>query len=325
MLNYLLIFSAVVFLLCFPFIPVGGPYYRGLLLIWHKYPLRSGGFFDLTPKISWFEMIRWADPFSFRFLKDQLAVDKNFVYAGQRLDHVDRKTLRFLEDGFWADKNHVRLGIAPIKKRKSHGAPLEYFDPESFQYIGANFVKDKSGVYYMTPDEHSNPENNKYQRYGFSVDVFRRAEIVDAETFRHVEERLFSDKNFLYKTNTYGNISSKKGMSLSTNSSGAETLEILQSLGTEFFQDLGCFFYLTHKGVYWSDKEIKQADRASFEIFCPGRKNDCKFNFYAKDKNNVYFQNIIAEDADPATFRVTGANGQTGEDKNFKYSWGRKL
>lgn len=325
-LVYLLFFLIVSFFLFFPFIHIGGPYYRGLILIWNQYSLKGrsgGGFIDLTPDINWYEIVWRADPFTFRHLDGRYAIDRNHIYAGGRLIPMDVKTFRPLGNGFCGDKNNVLMVESLIKKKIDSESEFEAFDSETFQFIGANFVKDKTGIYYLTPQTYFEPKINLNSEFATQVYVFRRVEIADFETFTHVKKCIFKDKNFLYKSNMCGSISDK-GISIGGNVSGAGTLEIIQPLEADFFQPLGCYFYITRKGIYWSDKEIRKADVDTFQIFEKEKGNDCKFNFYAKDKNFVYYQNFVVEDADPETFKIIGVNGYQGEDKNFKYDLGRK-
>jgi hypothetical protein len=207
------------FLICFPFWHVGGTYYRGFLLIYDIRPA-SGGFIpapDFVKEITW---IRWADPTSFEYVHGgqyySYAKDRFNVYCDKfRLNDFDPNTFHPIQapitnEWFYIDKTSVRFYKIPLLKAvsgdrlgDSRDIITEGFDVNSFQPLGTSIFKDKNGVYtyfLMTSiSDNSNPPN------GYTIDFFKKQEILDAETFKidSCDEKncKATDKNGIYTLN----------------------------------------------------------------------------------------------------------------------------
>jgi len=321
-LSYFLIALGVLFLLFFPFIPVGGNYYRGLLLIYHKYDW-SGNSPVWSPRIPMLEIVWWADPFTFRHFEAGYATDRRYVYTGQRIDNSDSKTFHAISspdhsdkhfDRFYVDKNAVRWGEVRQVKFPRLGQPPENFDAETFAPLGAGFSRDKTGVYYHI-NIGGGSEKNYYQRYQQSVGGNQRADIVDAETFRIIEfsrnRCRAADKNFLYHAKTC----CRRGVGRIEERG---TLQIIKALGAEPFEDLGCDYYKTRRGVFYRDLQIYQADAETFQVLPVAERGYCLP--YAKDKNYVYYEFQLMKDADPVSFQVVETPFHFSFDRKSRFS-----
>jgi len=147
-------------------------------LIWLRYPLKTGGGISdiLTPDINWFQIVKWADPLSFRHFRDNYAVDRRYVYLYQRLDEFDVRTFRSMGNHFYCDKNNIRYGDGLIKKQLEPQGPVESFDPDTFQSVRAGIVKDRSGTFRRSGFSMGQSEFNKYWQYDMNIDVYVRIE-----------------------------------------------------------------------------------------------------------------------------------------------------
>gem|GEM_PF-4180176 len=155
-LFYVLVVLLIFFLFFFPFIHVGGNYYRGMLLIWHKYTVVNSNWI-MSSSFNWLEIVWWADPLTFTYIEAGYAKDRNYVYTGQRLDNSDPNTFRVVPPlfsrsnqvvNYYVDKNTVRWGEVLLMKIGRSGDEPENFDSGTFVPIGADFIGDKTGVYY---------------------------------------------------------------------------------------------------------------------------------------------------------------------------------
>ena len=67
--------------------------------------------------------------------------------------------------------------------------------------------------------------------------------------------------------------------------------------------------------VYWKSQSISD-DPDNFKILTRG---------YSKDSKHVYYASWIVEEADPATFVVTGTVTSQAHDANHQFNMGRKI
>ena len=331
MMFYATIIIVVLFLLFFPYIHVGGNYYRGLLIIYYKYYLTSSGFIKLTPDIPILKIVRWANPFTFRHIERDYAKDSRYIYAGgHRLDNSDPKTFRRIDapvineksrERYYIDKNTVRCGEVLQMKILQKEQPPENFDTETFEPLGAGFVRDKTGVYYSTASSSDNFfEKNRYQRNARIISINCPLEIVDAKTFVIFELSSIRcrarDKNFIYEI---GHFRYQNGVHLKRDG----VLEIIEVLSDEPFEDLGARYYKTSRGIFFSDKQISEVDSQTFEVIAV---NWNKYWYpYAKDKNHVYYLSRKLKDADPKTFQIIETSPFLAFDKANRYIQGNKI
>lgn len=70
--------------------------------------------------------------------------------------------------------------------------------------------------------------------------------------------------------------------------------------------------------VYYINRKIERADAKTFEVFEDGE--------YAKDKNNVYYEENVLNEADPKSFKsLSKISSGLGKDKNSVYYIGKKI
>lgn len=299
---------------------IGGNYYRGLMGIYVK--VSHCGSWGLWCSED-YEKVYGADAGSFHFIGNGIAFDNNSVFCGQRLDNADRGSFSAVDSSYSKDKNGIRWGCALQQKI---GGPFKnpvHFDPDSFKPVGCGFVKDASGVYVHNLDSYDISEYNAYSKYRTRIDVMKRVDIADPETFELVPESkgkgstCFSrDKNYEYRSNYQGN-----GM-------GAEpNIEIIHDLSNAGHVDLGCDFYRTPAGVFYHETRVENADPDSFHAFVLQDGSSCEYSHYAGDKSHVYhgYYGGVAEvpDADPATFQILPHD--YAFDKDNRYKQGQKF
>jgi hypothetical protein len=300
---------------------LGGDYYRDSSHIYVKVKTRDNSLFSglFSGLDSYtFERVFGADPESFVALDDGYAKDKNYVYNGQRLDNMDVRTFEPIGKGFYRDKHNVRQGRLLQLRRSSPGSKPVSFDPYSFEYLGCDFVRDSSGVYNEKGQEDLF-EHNKYGKDDQVIVVLDRIDIVDAKTFEVVKDggsRLCESKDryFLYHT-TYQGDSIQKF---------PNRVDIVATLSDKKYQTLGCYFIATDMDIFWLDQALKGADFTTFKVLVKKSGKDCRSGFYAKDRDQVYYENRVIEEADPQTFQVldTSSSARYAFDKNNRYSYG---
>ena len=70
--------------------------------------------------------------------------------------------------------------------------------------------------------------------------------------------------------------------------------------------------------VYYINRKIEGADAKTFEVFEDGE--------YAKDKNNVYYEENVLNEADPKSFKsLSKISSGLGKDKNKLYFFKDKV
>jgi hypothetical protein len=77
------------------------------------------------------------------------------------------------------------------------------------------------------------------------------------------------------------------------------------------FVDMGGGYVKDKDKVYFFNREIEEADPATFECVTSG--------IYFKDKNHVYYETAILKDADPSTFKNIGIESPYAYDQNYYY------
>ena len=88
-----------------------------------------------------------------------------------------------LGEDYFADGNYVRQGKKLAVKRERRTAQLESFDIASFKPLGCGFVKDRTGVYVDKLDHMDVTEHDETSGEEFTVSVYDRVDLVDADTF----------------------------------------------------------------------------------------------------------------------------------------------
>lgn len=326
-----LIFVAL-FILFVPFIRLGGGYYRSLLFIFCKdYIYCGGGWIRLFPDIPYLRLVKWANPIWFRYVAGGYGRDQRYVYVeGHGIEGSDPRTFRQIGTAFkegqdreyyYADSRTVRRGSVLLMKVPDDGQTPVNFDTGSFQPLGAGFVRDNTGVYHLSGRSHE--QLSEWLRHARSAQVIflaEKVEIVDPPTFRvtHLSRMrcTAADENF-----TYNILSFNYRGSIEVARDGV--LEIADVVGEKSFRDLGCRYYLTSFGVFFSEKRLLDADADSFQVIAVEYNRHCYP--YAKDKNRVYFRSKLLDGADPETFQIIATAPFYSFDAQNRYSQGNLI
>jgi hypothetical protein len=127
---------------------------------------------------------------------------------------------------------------------------------------------------------------------------------------------LAEDKNFVFNliSFTYGG-----GTTIPRDG----ILEIVNVHDAQGFLDLGSRYYLTETGIYFSEKQLSDADKDSFEVIAVTYNRHCYR--YAKDKKSVYYNSKILHGADPRTFQIIGTSPYYSFDSKHRYSQGNDI
>lgn len=335
---YLGIVIVLLIVLFVPFIPLGGNYYRSLLLIYYKDYLDSGGgFINFFPDIPYLRIVQKANPIWFRYISGDYARDHRYVYVeGYHIEGSDPITFRSIASPFsiakpfseeryveyyYADRNTVRKGSCLMMKVSRIGRAPENFDAETFRTLGGGYVRDKTGVYFFTSGSHKDLSEKLHgAKYERSIFLYEPVEIVDPETFHLTElsslKCMAKDRNFVFNLRgfSYGS---------ATKISRDGILEIVDVVEASDFQDLRCRYYRTDMGIFFSEKRLSDADEASFEVIAVSYNRHCYP--YAKDKNLVYFMSRTLIEADPRTFQIVETSPYYSFDSKRRFSQGNDI
>lgn len=279
--------------------PLGGDYYRDSARVYVRRQASGGGFITVSPNAYWFEEVIGADVKTFTVLEQGYAKDRNHVYNGQRLDKVDVRTFESIGSGFFRDKNNVRWGGVLQLKRLTRTAKPQSFDAYSFEVLPCGFARDKTGVYAYTSGGDDLAEHNEFHKYDYRIDVLVPVDIVDAPTFEVTEKPggcEAKDKDFIYWTTSASWVTGIM--------TEPHFVRIAKAHGSEGYEELGCDFVRTNRGVFWNDQLVRGADPASFQVLVKKSGQECGYGFYAKDDSHVFYQSRLIQDADPNTFQV---------------------
>ena len=95
---------------------------------------------------------------------------------------------------------------------------------------------------------------------------------------------------------------------------------IVENADINSFEPLSDFFAKDKNHVYWRAFIIPQADPKTIELI-KDESIGIWSGEYIKDKNHVFYKTDIVEDADPNTIKVSGSMAQ---DKSFYFYYGKK-
>jgi len=262
---------------------------------------------------------------SVEIINDRFFKDKNNVYSAsedshshfcfiQKIDDMDSETFNFINNYYQRDKYHVFFS----SYYWGWGSPsiIKNADAESFRIITKEYAIDKNSAYYANTTnlvENEDVDTNSFEVIDckFSKDknnVYLYLQSFDAaadpDTFKIINDEFSKDKNNVY----YGNKSIEKA--------DPDTFKIIND---EFSKD--------KNNVYYGNKYIKKANPDTFNFishwyYKNGKdKNNVYFmdgsgilsndaeNFmpidvyYAKDSNNVFYNEEIMDKADPNTIK----------------------
>ena len=179
--------------------------------------------------------------------------------------------------------NNINVNLGKDKNHVFKDASiLEYADPNTFKQVKEYYWKDKNNVYLI--------------QFG-GTDC--RIKDSDPKSFKVLKDYNWAlDNNNVYYD-----------------------LEKLHVVNPKTFVALNEKWGKDNKYYYYKNQRIDSLDYEKAEIVIayfgnePARPSD-----YIKDKKNVYFQNILVNDANPKTFKADGA-GSFGHDDKYMFNW----
>jgi DKNYY family len=241
------------------------------------------------------QIIEGADPDSFEPLHPFYSKDADSVFYGtSTLLNADVNSFRVLSHGWALDGRTVYLD----------GLTYPKADAQSFRQIDRDYYGDKNNVYfYEKIIEGANINTFQLLEHGYSSDAnyvyYGRTRVEDADprTFQFVEPIRFNitkDKDGVF---VGGNV---------LRDTDPTTFVLWKD---NYFRDKNHHYYIDFQVANQIDTSL---DIESFEILSP---------YYAKDKNNVYYQGLVLREADLDSFVATSGAG--GEDKNNKFHLGK--
>ena len=247
------------------------------------------------------KILKGADPATFEF--GIISKDKNSVFIGnQKLEGVSSKGFEVLNDSLDFVKDYKNVYYLD---RESDGITykVEVLDTKgvdipSFEFLGNSYNKyyrDKNNIYFLNDRDDkmkfeklagANPKtfeivDDYFARDDKNVYFFNKKVIgVDAKTFEEVGYDIIKDKNGLHilidSNETEIKVKSLKADGID--------LKTLKKLDNGYFKDKNNIYYGLSGNLY----KIKNADLQTFEVLTSPYSSSV---YFAKDKNNVYYQN----------------------------------
>jgi hypothetical protein len=178
-------------------------------------------------------------------------------------------------------------------------------DPKSFEQISVNYGKDKKSVFIGAAKIYGADNNTFHQISEFYAQDNKYAYFIGeplvnshSKSFERLGNNWSKDKNNIYYTKNKLDICD------------LASFRIIPEKFTSRAVDEKCY--------YWKSEQVKEIDRTSFQVLTGD---------YSKDKNNVYWANIIIKGADPKTFQVKadGMYTKLARDKNRCFSGPKQL
>ncbi len=241
--------------------------------------------------------------------------DKNHVYkqvfdAGSSdysqyliVKEADPATFKPVKDfGYYKDKSNLFFD-AGANYRIITGTDLG-----SIEVLSTHYIKDKSRIYFLTPEKSS------------QLQIFSGFDVSTFQIFQNEQnhEQYFKDINGVYFTedvklnpvsskigqadinsfevlNYYLMAKDKNKIYFSGKVVGGADPKTFTVLGADYFKD-NANVYTTIGGF----RRLPGIDGGSFELISFNNQ----WTGYSKDKNKVYYSDVVVEDADPATFQV---------------------
>ncbi|MDM0008408.1 DKNYY domain-containing protein [Variovorax sp. J22G73] len=245
-------------------------------------------------------------------VNDYASDGTRIFYRGELIKGAKLAGFRLLGDGYSADENSVFGKTARITGRVS-----------DFKKVGP-FGTDGVRVFYQNRKlKGTNLESlpSLYGIYRTSTAVYNnRGEIVKADP---ASMRVLIPSNNLWRDRSKVFLGSKSIL-------GADP---------DTFESIGNYFYRDKRAVYLDGREIHGMDprtarqfrfqglystdgKAVFKRHVPIDRDPATFtaemqSWYTKDKNGVYYDDVLIKDADTDTFETTALN--YARDKNYSY------
>ena len=268
---------------------------------------KSGSYFiDSKGQIAYCQNGNWfslgvspmrADVKSFEVLAEDIARDKDSVYFRNMAQKLADRNSFYVENQIPKDRFHVY-----------------YID----QVLGFNIIKGADPKTYELVKNHVNWARDK-DHYFYSNDMIH----ADRNTFVFVNDYFLKDKDSVYVSPNIGNFKSilanpgnveainkdymrvgntvyyppfQRGSDVITKS--FNTIDAIRILNRDII-------VVNNKSILSRGKEFKYngVDAASFQLFPVDKKDEADLGTpYAKDKNNVYYNQEIIPGADVKTF-----------------------
>lgn len=308
-----------------------------------------------SPAGNWLELgktkLADVDTETFTVLSTILAKDKNRVYyKGQAIKlKVDLPNFRLKSD-------EIKMSFYPIDNQHVYTfnglVDAEMFvvedaDPASFTAIDFNWSKDAKHLFYKGRKTNLDLASFAVLNDEFCVDkqhlYLQDKELVpldisfDLASIKALDHKFIYDKEYLFVRVHFFENGNDTGMVHQIKYDDIESFDAINSWcfsldGKDFimgrtvtevpkqhFQLLADKQYaLTESEVFWNGAPIKGADRNSFELLANS------FD-YAKDKDFVYYQDMIVEGANPATFQAVENKPYYFSDGKNKYKFGKRI
>lgn len=246
------------------------------------------------------------------FVNDYASDGNRIFYRGELIKDARPAGFRILGDGYSADENAVFGKTARITGRVS-----------DFKKVGP-FGTDGVRVFYQNRRlKGTNLESlpGVYGIYRTTIAAYDdRGEIVKADP---ASMRVLIPSNNLWRDRSKVFLGSKAIL-------GADP---------ETFESIGNYFYRDKRAVYLDGRKIPGMDprtarqfrlqglystdgKAVFKGHVPIDRDPATFtaemeSWYTRDKNGVYYNDVVIKDADTDTFETTALNN--ARDKNYSY------
>ena len=204
----------------------------------------------------------------------------------------------YRQDESYSDLEEVKKSFREIEKEENFYRILgiQYFpaDMDTFQDINGEYGKDKDRIFFEKNEIHE----------------------ADLASFVVVKGNISKDKNFVYNMGDRIYLKDENEIDIENENMrkriDSATLKVFNS------PDKNSVRYIGDKnGIYYVLNDAQKIKGADFKTF-----EELGYS-YAKDKNNIYFENRKIKGADISSFEVL----ETGyaKDKNSFYSEGKKV
>lgn len=302
-----------------------------------KYAKDKNHIYDIEHTL---EIKRGVDPETFEAINGYYTKDKNGVYGIYDLDAADPETFEVINEDYNANYGK------DSSKAYVNSTLIPYADPDTFEYAGLVFSKDKRHVYMFAEklegvgidieflSDYSDPDDDHWYNYFtdgnyiYCIDGYasvKRLSWVDVDTFKIIDDHRFNDKNGSY-INSAGYSSFTTMVEecyigeCTVSSSHVSSSELMMSVKIDDYDKVSDFYIKDENNAYYLPYGTERLSDAMpiFDIHSP--TFEVVSDFYTKDMNNVYYRWFSMPNADPKTFEVLGKN--IAKDRNQIYYFG---
>lgn len=229
-------------------------------------------------------------------------IDSQHVYfCGNIIEGADAATFTTATTGWYSqgiyykDNNHVYRNDSD----NCSSTILTWADPETFEVLLNNYIKDKDSVYYMVDGEINGADSATFNVlncdgcWGYAKDqntvYYAGVKINDSDptTFEVLNNKYSKDKNYVYHEHS------------TTNVNDSQTVDKVAGADATTFETLNWYYGKDNSNAYYYGIMIPGVDANTFMVF-----ETIGYQSYAKDKDFVYRGSNIIPGADPATFEI---------------------